>query len=60
VKIISVGDDKYLLRGTMKMSSVEKEGVEVWKKRWNADNVLRNGDEFYFCNKVLTAEFTDI
>lgn len=60
MKIISVGDDRYILRGKMKVSSISKEGIEVWKQRWNADNVLRNGDEYYFCNKVITAEYTDI
>lgn len=60
MKIISVGDDRYILRGTMKVSSVDKEGIEVWKQRWNADNVLRNGGEYYFCNKMITAEYTDI
>ena len=31
----------------MKVSSVDKEGIEVWKHRWKADNVLRNGGEYY-------------
>ncbi len=55
-----MGDDRYILRGTMKVSSVDKEGIEVWKQRWNANNVLRNGGEYYFCNKMITAEYTDI
>jgi len=31
------------------------------KKMWNlADAVLRNGNEYFICSKIIEAEFTDI
>ena len=60
MKIISVEDEKYIIKGTMKVSSVEEKGLEFWKQKWNCDNVLKNSGEYYFCNKIITAEYTDI
>jgi hypothetical protein len=60
VKIISIEDEKYIIKGTMKVSSVEEKGLEFWKQKWNCHNVLKNSGEYYFCNKIITAEYTDI
>ena len=60
MKIINVGDDCYKVKGTMKVSEVDKDGTNIWKQRWRCNSILRNGDLYYFCQKIITAEYTDI
>jgi len=45
-QIINVGDTLYEVLGTMKSENADKDGTEVWKKRYNADSVLRNDNIF--------------
>ena len=59
-QIINVGDTLYEVLGTMKSENADKDGTEVWKKRYNADSVLRNGNTLYFCRMIINAEFEDI
>ncbi len=53
----------YFVRGTVS-AKVLKEipgGTEELKKRYNnVDTVLRNGNDYYFCETVAEAEFIDI
>ena len=59
MKIITVGDERYLLLG--KVSADCGYTVEELKTQWSlADAVLRNGNEFYICSKLIEAEFKDI
>ena len=44
----------------MSVKSYEEKGTEYWKKQWGADNVLRNGNDYYYCRTVIDAEFEDI
>jgi|TARA_B100000959_G_scaffold234505_1_gene252346 hypothetical protein len=59
-KIINVNDTLYEVLGNQSVKSVDIEGADVWKNRWGADTLLRNGDIYYFCRNVLNAEFDDI
>lgn len=59
-ELIESDDVLYEVLGTMDIASTNKEGVEVWKYRYGADSLLRNKDVFYFCRRVIDAEFEDI
>ena len=60
IRIITVDDERYEVLGTQSVQQVDEEGSDVWKDRWRADTILRNGDLYYFCRKVIEAEFKDI
>ena len=59
-KIINVDDTLYEVLGKQSVKSTDEEGSDVWKDRWRADTILRNGDLYYFCRNVIEAEFKDI
>ena len=59
-RIISVNDILYYIKGTQSVESVDQRGGPYWKEKWGVDTVLRNGDLYYFCQKVLEAEYNDI
>ena len=59
-RIINVNDTMYYILGTQGVSQTDRLGTDYWKKCWGADNVLRNGDLYYFVRVVLDAEFHDI
>ena len=59
MKIITVGDERYMLLGKVSVDCGYT--VEELKTQWSlADAVLRNGNEFYICSKLIEAEFKDI
>jgi len=61
MQIITVNDDKYVIRGTVSADKVTNISTNNLKKRYSlADTVLRNGNTFYICMKVIDAEFEDI
>ena len=61
MKIITVNDDLYVIRGTVLADRVTDITPDTLKKRYSlADTVLRNGDTFYICMKIIDAEFEDI
>ena len=61
MQIITVNDDKYVIRGTVSVDKVTNISTNDLKKRYSlADTVLRNGNTFYICMKVIEAEFEDI
>ena len=59
MQIITVNDDKYVVRGTVLADVLNQVTTKQLKERWNADAVLRNGDTLYICMKILDAEFED-
>ena len=59
-RIINIQDTLYYILGTMSVKSSNERGTEYWKKQWGADSVLRNGDLYYYCSRVIDAEFEDI
>ena len=44
----------------MSIQSADEKGTEHWKQCWNADTVLRNGNDWYFVRAIIDAEFEDI
>ena len=44
----------------MSVESSNEKGTEYWKERWGADNVLRSGNDYYYCRIIIDAEFEDI
>ena len=61
MKLITVNDDKYLVRGTVSLDQVTDISTDQLKSRYSlADAVLRNGDILYICSKLIDAEFTEI
>ena len=61
MKFITVNDDLYVIRGTVLVDKVTNISTNDLKKQYSlADAVLRNGDTFYICMKVIDVEFEDI
>ena len=61
MQIITVNDDKYVVRGKVLADKVTDVPADELKKRYSlADTILRNGDTFYFCMKIIDAEYEDI
>tara|TARA_B100000519_G_C14190330_1_gene412829 strand:- start:285 stop:440 length:156 start_codon:yes stop_codon:yes gene_type:complete len=49
----------YIILGTVSVNSGYT--PDQLKKMWNlADAVLRNGNDFYVCNKIIDAEFEEL
>ena len=61
MQIINVNDDRYVVQGTVSAQKVTHLTTDELKNRYSlADTVLRNGDIFYICMKVIDAEYKDI
>ena len=61
LRIITVNDDSYVVRGTVLAQKVTHLSTEDLKNQYSlADTVLRNGDTFYICMKIIDVEFEDI
>ena len=58
MRIIRIGDDMYVLRGSMKTSSGYS--VEEIKEMHGVDSVLTKDNLWYVADKVIEAEFEDI
>ena len=58
MRVIRIGDDMYVLRGSMKTNSGYS--VEEIKKMHGVDSVLKKDDKWFAANIVLDAEFEDI
>ena len=61
MQIINVNDDRYIVQGTVSAQKVTDITTDQLKDRYSlADTVLRNGDTFYICMKMINAEFEDV
>ena len=61
MQIINVNDDRYVIRGTVSVHKVTDITTDQLKDKYRlADTVLRNGDTFYMCMKIIDAEFEDV
>jgi|TARA_Y100000031_G_scaffold38799_1_gene43615 hypothetical protein len=61
LQIINVKDDRYVVCGTVLAHKVTNISTDELKERHSlADTVLRNGDTFYICMKIIDGEFEDI
>ena len=58
-KIIYVGDDGYMVLGTVS-ASTEFSNDELKQQYGLADTILRNGDDLYICMKLIEAEWNEI
>ena len=58
MRVIRIGDDMYVLRGSMKTSNGYS--VEEIKKMYGVDSVLKRDDKWFAANKIIEAEFEDI
>ena len=59
-QIVNVNDTLYEVLGTMSVERSNDKGTDYWKEKWGADNVLRNGNNYYYCRTIIDAEFEDI
>ena len=59
-RIVNVNDTLYEVLGIMTVERSNEKGTEYWKDKWGADNVLRNGNVYYYCRAIIDAEFEDI
>jgi hypothetical protein len=61
LQIIKVKDDMYVVCGRVSAKKVTNESTDELKSWYSlADTVLRNGDTFYVCMKVIDVEFEEI
>ena len=60
MKRIAVNDDLYVICGTVLAEKVTISMDDLNKQYSLADTVLRNGDTYYICQKIIDAEFEDI
>ena len=61
MQIINVNDDRYVVQGTVSAYKVTDTTTDQLKEKYSlADTVLRNGDTFYICMKIIDAEFEDV
>jgi len=58
-KIINVGDDGYMVLGTVS-ASTEFSNDELKQQYGLADTILRNGNDLYICMKLIEAEWDEI
>ena len=58
-KIIYVGDDGYMVLGTVS-ASTEFSNDELKQQYGLADTILRNGEDLYVCSKLIEAEWEEI
>ena len=58
-KIINVGDDGYMVLGTVS-ASTEFSNDELKQQYGLADTILRNGEDLYICMKLIDAEWEEI
>jgi len=61
LQFIHIKDDMYAVRGRVSAQRVTDKSTDELKSWYSlADTVLRNGDIFYICMKMIEAEFEDI
>jgi len=61
VKKVNLNGELYIVLGTMSIEKSVGLNTDEIRRQWRlGDIVLRNGDKYYICMKVLEAEFEDI
>ena len=59
--IIGFGDRLFLLYRTVKESEkTTQEAVNLVKKYWHCDIVLKKENIYYFCNEIQTIDYEEI
>ena len=60
-RLIHINGEYYIVLGTMSIEKSVGLNTDEIRRQWRlGDIVLRNGDKYYICMKVLEAEFEDI
>ena len=55
-----MGDERYVVQGTVLAQKVTHLSTEELKNQYSlADTVLRNGDTFYICMKIIDVEYEE-
>jgi|TARA_B100001996_G_C18103866_1_gene378419 hypothetical protein len=61
LRIIKVNDDAFVVCGTVLVEKVIGTTTDELKDQYTlADTVLRNGDTFYICMKIIDVEFEEL
>ena len=59
MKIVSVGDKGYIVLGVVSVNT--SFSTEELKSQWRlADTILQKENEFYICQMIIDAEFSEI
>jgi len=59
--IIEFGDRKFLLYRTIKETEkTTQEAINLVKKYWHCDTVLKKEKHYYFCNEIQTIDYEEI
>ena len=59
MKRITVGDDGYIVLGVVSVNT--SFSTEELKSQWRlADTILQKNNEFYICQTIIDAEFSEI
>ncbi len=59
--IIEFGDRKFLLYRTIKETEkTTQEAINLVKKYWHCDTVLKKENNYYFCNEIQTIDYEEI
>ena len=61
MQIINVNDDRYVVCGMVSAQKVTEVSTDELKSWYSlADTVLRNGDIYYICMKIIEVEYEDV
>ena len=59
MRIVTVGDNGYIVLGVVSVNT--SFSTEELKSQWRlADTILQKNNEFYICQTIIDAEFSDI
>ena len=59
MKIVTIGDTGYIVLGVVSVNT--SFSTEELKSQWRlADTVLIKDNEYYICQEIINAEFSDI
>jgi hypothetical protein len=59
--IIEFGDRKFLLYRTIRETEkTTQEAINLVKKYWHCDTVLKKENNYYFCNEIQTIDYEEI
>ena len=57
MQIVSVNKDRYLVLGTVSADKVVSQNTDYLKQKYHlADTVLKNGNTFYVCMKLINVQ----
>jgi hypothetical protein len=59
--IIEFGDRKFLLYRTIRETpKTNQEAINLVKKYWHCDTVLKKENIYYFCNEIKSIDYEEI